>query len=682
MLHVYDADIRTYLRDFDFCLLVETFATKFPAHLFPDHDVFVIPGVRLSDGVTARLSGGLSLLIKTDLSKYVQQIEVEYDNIIVVKLSGELLDCNTPVILIGVYLPPASSAYYKDTEITNGVSMLEQCMLDLLDDETNTDCSFLLMGDFNARTGGKNVCECNDELGVDPPADDDDGVVFRTSKDTVCNEFGEMLLNLCKCFDLSILNGIKENDINFGHYTYISPTGCSIVDYFIVSHTLVSLCTQLEVKPRIESKHMPVELTIDCGDKGEDQNVKSKPIKIEKMKWDSEKENEFMGKLSEPEFKNSIERATSLIDSNIDEAVSCFSEALYNVSACMIKTIIVGKNKGADPWFDLECKDAKRELRHDLRKLYNAKTKRSNLTSRKEDCGLSDSDSKDRVSNVFSEEESTLRERYNAKRREYKELLRTKQKAHRENVVNSLHNNMNNAKEFWSKVRSFNNNTASNNSISKEEWFDHFSEVFQSNSVQSTESDNPIEPEIFPDEEQGQCNTDALEADITEDEIYASIRALKNGKAAGPDHIIGEVYKHAALYIVPFLLLLFNKLFTTGSYPSQWSESIIHPLHKKGDKNSPDNYRGISLLNICSKLYSHILKKQETDCNVTGVNNKQTSTNKCKVTLFINKGQYKTSEYFGEGAFINKHTNNKSEKKQSNQYFPCTRPPAQCQNNL
>ena len=41
-----------------------------------------------------------------------------------------------------------------------------------------------------------------------------------------------------------------------------------------------------------------------------------------------------------------------------------------------------------------------------------------------------------------------------------------------------------------------------------------------------------------------------------------------------------------------------------------WTEAIIPPLYKKGDVNVPDNYRGISLLNVCSKLYSFILNKR------------------------------------------------------------------------
>ena len=103
----------------------------------------------------------------------------------------------------------------------------------------------------------------------------------------------------------------------------------------------------------------------------------------------------------------------------------------------------------------------------------------------------------------------------------------------------------------------------------------------------------------------------ALECDITEGEVYEAIRMLKNGKAAGPDLIIGEFFKNSATH-VPFLVRYFNKLFSSGLYPDNWSEAIIQPLFKKDDHEISHNYRGISLLSICSKLYSYILNKRLT----------------------------------------------------------------------
>ena len=48
-------------------------------------------------------------------------------------------------------------------------------------------------------------------------------------------------------------------------------------------------------------------------------------------------------------------------------------------------------------------------------------------------------------------------------------------------------------------------------------------------------------------------------------------------------------------------------------YPNGWTESVILPLFKKGFVNDPGNYRGISLCNICSKLYSSIINSRLQD---------------------------------------------------------------------
>ena len=117
---LYDADTRFYLSAFDFCLLVETFASSIPSHLFPEHDVIITPGVRLTEVVTARLSGsgGLALLVKKQWSSFVERVHVEYDNMIVLKVSEDLLGTEKPVLLLMVYLPPSSPSYYHETDIS------------------------------------------------------------------------------------------------------------------------------------------------------------------------------------------------------------------------------------------------------------------------------------------------------------------------------------------------------------------------------------------------------------------------------------------------------------------------------------------------------------------------------------------------------------------------------------
>ena len=50
-----------------------------------------------------------------------------------------------------------------------------------------------------------------------------------------------------------------------------------------------------------------------------------------------------------------------------------------------------------------------------------------------------------------------------------------------------------------------------------------------------------------------------------------------------------------------------------GYFPTKWTEGFIVPLHKKGDINQVENYRGITLLSTFGKLFSRILNNQLTD---------------------------------------------------------------------
>jgi hypothetical protein len=78
-------------------------------------------------------------------------------------------------------------------------------------------------------------------------------------------------------------------------------------------------------------------------------------------------------------------------------------------------------------------------------------------------------------------------------------------------------------------------------------------------------------------------------------QVITSIGNLKSGKSAGPDRVIGELLKHANDRVADFFVTLFNRIFETGTFPLEWSKSIIVPIHKKGDVDNPDNYRGVGL---------------------------------------------------------------------------------------
>ena len=232
-------------------MLTETFSTCFPLH-----DVFVSPGVRLTASKTARLSGGAALLVRKKLNSFVKHVRVEFDNCVTLKLLKELTGMTVGCVLIGMYLPPSQSLYYADTEIDNGVSLLEQCIIDIL--EETGKIPIIIFGDLNARTGNTNAREAALPAGglIDESVDSDseDTRFRRTSKDITVNEFGRYLLCVCEQFDLIILNGLMPGGED-GKFTYMAHNGSSTIDYFIMSRSLVHMVSHLHVVSRIESKH-------------------------------------------------------------------------------------------------------------------------------------------------------------------------------------------------------------------------------------------------------------------------------------------------------------------------------------------------------------------------------------------------------------------------------------------
>ena len=94
-------------------------------------------------------------------------------------------------------------------------------------------------------------------------------------------------------------------------------------------------------------------------------------------------------------------------------------------------------------------------------------------------------------------------------------------------------------------------------------------------------------------------------------EVVACIKKLKNNKACGFDGVINEFLKACNDKIITCITLLFNIVLITGKLPNSWSIGYITPIYKgKGDKNDPDNYRGITVLSCFGKLFTSLLNNR------------------------------------------------------------------------
>ena len=61
-------------------------------------------------------------------------------------------------------------------------------------------------------------------------------------------------------------------------------------------------------------------------------------------------------------------------------------------------------------------------------------------------------------------------------------------------------------------------------------------------------------------------------------------------KAAGPDGLVVEMFLSSSHIVVPYLLKLFNCIFSAGVFLELWSKADIIPIN---NRNDADNDRGI-----------------------------------------------------------------------------------------
>ncbi len=102
--------------------------------------------------------------------------------------------------------------------------------------------------------------------------------------------------------------------------------------------------------------------------------------------------------------------------------------------------------------------------------------------------------------------------------------------------------------------------------------------------------------------------TEELNCDFTIQEIGDAIKKLQNNKSVSDDLISNEMLKNSNNKLQLILQKLFNACLTHGIYP--WNTSITTPLHNKGDRQNPDNYRAITVGSCLGKLFSSILLRR------------------------------------------------------------------------
>lgn len=236
-----------FLSSFDVICLTETKTD--------DTDVLQIPGFSVFLKNRCRLSkvrsGGIALLIRDSLVKYVTVINTNCKYVSWFKMNKSLFNIDEDIYFGAVYIPPEGSKYSSP-----------DCYVEIEHELINIsrECKYVcLMGDFNSRIGKlndfvevddflTNVIQCNsveiENIDILSFFDNINIPAVRTAQDTSTNNFGYKLIDFCVNNNLYIVNSRVGNDKGVGAFTCKNR---STVDYVLSSRELFNILMKFDI---------------------------------------------------------------------------------------------------------------------------------------------------------------------------------------------------------------------------------------------------------------------------------------------------------------------------------------------------------------------------------------------------------------------------------------------------
>ena len=577
-----DQDVIEYFKKFDVFALTETWYQYIDEleNLLIDYSCYFVKATKRA--IWGRAMGGCIVYVKSALTQYIERIWTDSPFGVFFRVKKQVFNLHSDCILAFVYLPPDQSPFYESYN-EKGVILLEDLMTE--NELLVNGLPIIIMGDLNARIGqnqSKEFDECLISSG------DCDQPFKRTSLDRHINKFGKDLLSMCSTHKLYICNGLLGADKNVGNFTFIGPNGSSVIDYLICSKSVLHYINQFEIGTKTESSHFPIICALESM---VEMNIptqkykKNKPGKI-RYEFDDNSITQYKSNLTLTFTNTFISRFCVRIDSaehDINDIVFDLDKVLLQCAdTCKRTNKYTSRQQPA--WFDKACAALKRQKYKNLRIYRNHRTDR-NL------------------------------ELYRQSKRQFKAECDKKKSEYQASTLDELIDSIKDSKSFSNKVNSLTKNKPVENSISMEDWKDHFENLFEDATANDlVEGESSSVSDIICEEEQplDEIQDHIFNSEITNEEILKSVKSLKSGKSAGMNGITPEFFIHGGESILVILNRLFNRIFSSGEYPTSWASSIIVPIHKKGDVNKTDNYRGISLLDVLGKIHSIVINRRLT----------------------------------------------------------------------
>ena len=494
---------------------------------------------------------GVGILVNKNTVAAVSEYKPISSRIISVRIMAKPFN----ISVIQVYAPSSS---HTDEEIEEFYQDLEKTIREIPKKDI-----VVTQGDWNAKIGTDAYNQWRGTAGK-----------FGVGK---TNERGHRLLEFAKQCNLIVANTLHNHKMS-RRTTWHSPDGLTHnqIDYIMISKRVQSSIKRSKTR------------TFPGADIGSDHDLVMMTFKIRlncRKKKNNNRVRFDLEKLKDPEIKKQYQQelqgrfAPLLLLNNVQEICDSFTNIVKETAKKVLGTTKTTKKPWITPEILKKC-DTRREQKG--KRFTNddemTKYKKLNKVIKREILEAKDNWLKEQTLEI----EKNLKCHNTRKAYALVKSLTTTKKP-RVNVIEDK-----------------NGKLLTNNEEVIERWREYCHGLYNHTAVVDT---SIIEEEMEKIDEED-------EPPIIRSEIEEAIKHLKSNKAPGIDNINGELIKEGGTEIVDILLKICNDCLTKKEWPTQWTESILITIPKKGNLKACENYRTISLISHASKILLRIIQNR------------------------------------------------------------------------
>ena len=575
----------------DICIFCETWAED--NNITPPPGYTYINAFRSKKHKKAkRGSGGVLVLVKKNIQKYISKVAVIKEHFIWIKISKSLTGHTYDTYCCGGYIPPQYSSFYTN----NDIDLIQELDKSII--RFSSLGHILITGDLNARTGTRSdIAQFDEKDHGELFSESSTKINIRNSRDKVVNTWGRKLLEICDNHNMCIVNGRTVGDFQ-GKFTFYSTLGNSVYDVTVVDIDYLPKILSFIVHPPNEfSHHCKIETKLSCLHRETHQTSDDCLIKeqFNKFIWEGDiSKSKLLEATSTATFMQKKETFMSLDYDTSSKSVKKATEDIehlltdLHMKSCKMKRANKQKkrsnNRMYQPWYSEQCETLRNKIRRS-----------------------GEEASKDPFNRKKQAELATAK-------REYNRLIRRLKREHRKAVISELETlDSENNSDFWPLLQKLRKKKNSISSVDMDELLSHFKSLLDKpeSPLSDEQKHRKEEVEKFIKADKSLLDP-TLRRKYTATDIVTLCSTLKNGKSAYKDGTLNEVLKHAKSPLAPILAKLFNLIEASGYFPNSWNCNFLVPLLKKGDPSCASNYRGIAIGSNLCKLYTKAFNRKIT----------------------------------------------------------------------